>query len=63
MVQTGDRLGQLGLAVALDAGQGDDLARADRERDMVDDRQAPFVGDREVLQLEHRLRRAWPPPC
>ena len=55
MVQARDRLGQLGLAVALDAGHGDDFACAYRERDVVDHSHAALVCERKVVQLEHGL--------
>ena len=43
------------LAVAVDARDGDDLARADLQRDAVDGRQAAVVVDAQVLDLEQRL--------
>ncbi len=48
VLEAQQRLGQLGLAVALDAGDGQDLAGADREADVVDVDQAGGVGDRQA---------------
>ncbi len=45
----GDRLDQLGLAVAGDAGNADDLAGADVEGDVVDHGDAARILDRQVL--------------
>ena len=46
----GERLQQLGLAVAGDAGDADDLAGADLEADALDPRHAAVVVDREVAR-------------
>ena len=53
--QAGDGVDQLGLAVAVDAGQGHDLARVDGQRGAVDRRQVAVVADVQVADLEHRL--------
>ena len=53
--QPHERLGQLGLAVALDTGDAQDLARPDLERYPVDGHVAQVVGDGEVSHLEYRL--------
>ena len=52
--QAGDRLRQLGLPVALHAGQGDDLPGPDGQGDVVDHGQAPVVLYGQVLELEDR---------
>ena len=51
------RLRQLGLAVALHAGQRHHLAGADRQVDVVDRGHAAVVGDGQAGQLEHRVAR------
>ena len=53
----GQRLDQLALAVARDARDADDLAGADLERQILDRELADIVGDRERLDLQHRLAR------
>ena len=53
--QARDRLDQLGLAVAVDAGQRDDLAAVDRQRGAAHGRQVAVVADLEVADLEHCL--------
>ena len=55
--QAGDRVDQLGLAVAVDAGDADDLARAHVERDAAHRLEPAVVEDVEVLDLEQRLAR------
>ncbi len=57
VAQAGDGLGELGLAVSLHAGEGDDLAGADLEVDMVDHGQPALVDDGEILDLEDGLSR------
>ena len=50
VAQAGDRLDQLGLAVALDPGDGDDLARAHRQVDACHgDLLAAVVADRQAV--------------
>ncbi len=59
--EPGQRLDQLGLAVALDAGDADDLAGVDGEVDAVDRDLVALVEDGQALHLEQRpagLRRA-----
>ncbi len=51
----GDRLDELALAVALDAGDGEDLARVDGEAEVIDRRVAALVADGQVRDLEHGL--------
>ena len=53
----GERVEQLRLAVAGDAGDADDLAGADVEADALDPRHALVARDHEVAHLEHRLAR------
>jgi hypothetical protein len=48
-LQTHDRLGELGLAVALHAGDGEDLAGTHVEADVVDDDDAVGADDAKVL--------------
>ena len=48
--QAGDRLDELALAVAVDAGQGDDLARAHGQRGAADRGQAAVVAHLEVAR-------------
>ena len=57
-LQPHDRLGELGLAVALHAGDREDLAAAHLERDVRDDVLAAGVDDREVLRRRARRRPA-----
>ena len=53
--QAHDRVDELGLAVALDAGDADDLALADGEVDVLDQRAAVrAVHHGDVAQLQHR---------
>ena len=57
LVQTGEPVDQLGLAVAVDARDADDLPRAHVERDVVHG--VLFVqvrGDAQVLHAEHHVR-------
>ena len=56
--QAGDRLDQLRLAVALDAGDPEDLAGRDAELDVSDLLVAGFPAHREVAHLEQRRYRA-----
>jgi hypothetical protein len=51
-----DGVEQLALAVALDAGDADDLAGANTERHVVEHRALTFV-DREILRLSSTSRR------
>ena len=53
--QPGDRLDELLLAVALDAGEGDDLPGAHRQRQPVDGGQFAVVAYVELLHLEQRV--------
>ena len=53
----GERLEQLGLAVARHAGDADDLAPPHREADALDALDPERVLDHEVRHLEHRLAR------
>ena len=53
--QPGERVDQLGLAVAVDPGDADDLSRAHLERDVANGRQPALVEDIEVLHLEQGL--------
>ena len=55
--QAGDRLDQLALAVALHAGQRDDLAGVDGQLGAPHGGQVAVVADVHVAQLEHRLTR------
>ena len=55
--QAGDRVDQLGLAVAVDAGDADDLAGAHLERDAAHLLDAAVVEHVQVLDLEQRLAR------
>jgi hypothetical protein len=55
--QAGDRLDELGLAVAVDAGDADDLAGAGVQREPLDGLEPAVVGDVQVAHLEHRLLR------
>ena len=54
--QADDGLDELGLAVALDAGDGDDLAGTDIERDALDGDMVTVVADDDVLEAERRPR-------
>ena len=49
-----DHLDELGLAVSLDAGDAEDLAGMDRERDVVEHRSPGQALQGEVLHPEHR---------
>ena len=51
----GDRLGELALAVAGHAGDGDDLARTHDERGALHRRLAAVALRPDALELEHRL--------
>ena len=55
--QPGDRLDQLGLPVAVDAGDADDLPGSDRERDAAHLGDAAVVDDVEVLDREQDVAR------
>ena len=55
--QARERVDQLGLTVAVDAREADDLSRAHLERDASHGRQAALVEDVQVLHLEQRLAR------
>ena len=52
-----DRLDQLGLAVALDAGDAEHLTGVDREVDVAEHRAADRVDDLDAREHEPRLRR------
>ncbi len=52
-----DRLDELGLAVALDAGERDDLARPDLEADALDGHVVAVVAHVEVRDREHHVAR------
>ena len=54
----GDRLGELALAVAGDARDGDDLARPHDERDAPHGRRAAVALDPDVVELEHDVPAA-----
>ena len=56
--EAGDRLDQLRLSVAVDAGDADDLAGAHLERDAAHLLEPALVLDVDVLELEHDLARA-----
>ena len=55
--QAGDRVDQLGLPVAVDTGDPDDLAPAHLERDIADLLERPVVLDRQPFDREQRLGR------
>ena len=55
LLQAGERLGELGLPVALDARDHEHLAAADGERHVVDEHGAARVGDLEVAHDERGL--------
>src|SRR5205823_3514417 len=55
VAQTHDRLDQLVLPVALDAGHADDLASADVQADVVHREMAAVVLDDQPLQAQDRL--------
>ncbi len=57
VAQAGQRLDQLRLAVALDAGDADHLARMDGQVDAVDGNLAAVVEDAQLGHLEQRLAR------
>ena len=57
LADAGQRVQQLGLAVAGDPGDAQDLARPHREADPLDPRHALVAGDHEVAHLQHRLAR------
>ena len=52
LAQTGQGVDQLALAVAVDAGDADDLARSDVERDAAHGLEAAVVRHVEVLDLQ-----------
>ena len=54
LAQAGQRLGQLGLAVALHARDAEDLAGAHLQRDAIDRHMMPVVGHAQVFDAEHR---------
>src|SRR5207248_616824 len=63
--QACDRVDQLRLSVAVDAGDADDLARPHRERDAADLLDPSLVDDLQVLDLEEHftgLRRGFLDP-
>ena len=62
-LQAEERLGELGLAVALHAGDGEDLAAAHGEAHVVDDELPDRVDDREVLDDERGVAELRLPPC
>ena len=47
-----DRLSELGLAISLDAGNGNDFPGAYREGNVVDHRQTPVVRNGDLVQLQ-----------
>src|SRR5687767_7844007 len=53
-----DRVDQLCLAVPVDAGQPDDLARANLERDPANALDVTIVSDVKVLDLEDQVTRS-----
>ena len=55
--QPDDGLDQLGLPVALDPGDGDDLAGADVEGHVGDGQLVALVADAEVRHAQHHVRR------
>ena len=55
--QAGDRVDQLRLAVAVDAGDADDLAGSDLERDAAHLLDAALVADVEILDGEQHVSR------
>ena len=59
--QPEQRLDQLGLAVALDAGDAEHLAGAGLERDVLDDLVAARVDDRDARGPPARRAPAWRP--
>ena len=56
--QSGERLEQLRLTVALDAGDAEDLARRDGEAHAVHRGEAARVIDDEIAHVEQRLATA-----
>ena len=54
LAQPGERVDQLRLAVAVDAGDADDLPGAHLEGDVAHGREPPLVEDGEVLDREDR---------
>ena len=57
-----DRLDELRLAVALDAGDGDDLPRADVERHALDGDVVAIVADHDVIEAQDDVARGRPVP-
>ena len=55
LAQARERLDQLALAVAVDACDADDLARAHRERDALDGREPAVIPHVEVVDLEQHV--------
>ena len=55
LAQPGEHLDQLGLPVAVDAGDADDLAAPYRERDAAHPLEVAVVERVEILDLEQRL--------
>ncbi len=51
----GEGLDQLGLAVALHACDGDDLAASDVERNLVDCSMTPLVADHQIVDFEYQI--------
>ena len=61
--EAGERLDELRLAIAVDAGDADDLAGTHVEADAAHRRETAVVVDREPLDLEQRLARTRRLPC
>ena len=57
LAQAGDRVDQLGLPVAVDAGDRDDLAGADAERHAANRLEAAIVVDVKVVDLQQHVAR------
>ena len=57
LAQPGDRVDELALAVAVDAGDADDLARAHVEGDAADGLEPALVAHLQVLDAEDRVAR------
>ena len=55
--KAGQRFHELGLSVALDTGDADDLAGADLEADIVDGDVPSIVEDPQIRDLEDRFAR------
>ena len=63
LAQPGHGVDQLGLAVAVDAGDADDLSRPHVEREAAHLLDAAVVEHVQVLDLEQRRRSGWTGPC